>query len=156
MVMWGSNQEVSTQWRRQPKKSGGPKLFSLLVSSKIYNIHAWDPLYIKKLFNGFALISGGVRTERGGPDPSFPRGDATECCICLYYPSNSSIALYIYIQMIMNQNHNYRHPCVATEPIMFCFCLLIFFSFFFIHRSFSETIQPIFTKFSGIVYSGVV
>ena len=27
----------------------------------------------------------------------------------------------------------YRHPCVATEPIMFCFCL------FFIHHSFSET-----------------
>ena len=50
--------------------------------------------------------------------------------------------------------YNYRHPCVATEPIMFCFCL--FFYFFFIHRSFSETTRPILTKFSGIVYSGVV
>ena len=27
---------------------------------------------------------------------------------------------------------------------------------FFIHRSFSETTRPILTKFSGIVYSGVV
>ena len=31
-----------------------------------------------------------------------------------------------------------------------------FFLFFFIHRSFSETTRPILTKFSGIVYSGVV
>ena len=30
------------------------------------------------------------------------------------------------------------------------------FLFIFIHRSFSETTQPIFAKFSGIVYSGVV
>ena len=32
----------------------------------------------------------------------------------------------------------------------------IFIFIFFIHRSFSETTQPILTKFSGIVYSGVV
>ena len=46
-----------------PKKVGGPNHISLLVSSKSSNtnIHAWDtPLYIYKLFNGFALISGGV------------------------------------------------------------------------------------------------
>ena len=34
--------------------------------------------------------------------------------------------------------------------------LFIFILFFFIHPSFSETTRPIFTKFSGIVYSGVV
>ena len=53
----------------------------------------------------------------------------------------------------------YRHPCVATEPIMFYLCLFLFYFFyfyFFIHRSFSETTRPILTKFSGIVYSGVV
>ena len=32
---------------------------------------------------------------------------------------------------------------------------LVFFLFFFIHRSFSETTRPIHTKFSGIVYSSV-
>ena len=49
----------------------------------------------------------------------------------------------------------YRHPCVATEQIMFYFCLFFLF-IFFIHRLFSETTRPILTKFSGIVYSGVV
>ena len=34
--------------------------------------------------------------------------------------------------------------------------LLFIYFYFFIHRSFSETTQPILTKFSGIVYSGVV
>ena len=33
--------------------------------------------------------------------------------------------------------------------------LFIYFLFFFIHRSFSETTRPIHTKFSGIVYSSV-
>ena len=58
------------------------------------------------------------------------------------------------------------------EPIMFYVGLLsallrskgadyvlrrfIFFFFFFIHRSFPETTWPIFVKFSGNVYSGVV
>ena len=51
----------------------------------------------------------------------------------------------------------HRHPCVATDPIMFCFCLFfIYFYLFFIHRLFSETTRRISTKFSGIVYSGVV
>ena len=36
-----------------------------------------------------------------------------------------------------------------------CFAT-VFFYLFFIHRSFSETTRPILTKFSGIVYSGVV
>ena len=48
-----------------PKKVGGPSHFSLLVSSKSYNIHTYRippaPIY-KKLFNGFVLISGGVWT----------------------------------------------------------------------------------------------
>ena len=53
--------------------------------------------------------------------------------------------------------HYYRQSCVATQPIMFCYGLFfLFFLNFFIHRSFSETTQPILTKFSGIVYSGVV
>ena len=52
----------------------------------------------------------------------------------------------------------YRHPCVATEPIMFNLLLFIYlyFFYFFIHSSFSETTRPILTKFSVIVYSGVV
>ena len=54
----------------------------------------------------------------------------------------------------LNKITCYRHPCLATELIMFYFCLFIFY--FFIHRSFSETTRPILTKFSGIVYSGVV
>ena len=49
----------------------------------------------------------------------------------------------------------YRHPCEATEPIMFYFCLCLFL-FFKIQHSFSETTRPILAKFSGIVYSGVV
>ena len=52
----------------------------------------------------------------------------------------------------------YRQPCVATRRL--CFATVYFFYFyffyFFIQRSFSETTQPILTKFSGIVYSGVV
>ena len=36
------------------------------------------------------------------------------------------------------------------------YVLLRFIFIFFIHRSFSETTRPILTKFSGIVYSGVV
>ena len=40
--------------------------------------------------------------------------------------------------------------------LLFIFHLFIYFIFFFIHRSFSETARPIITKFSGIVYSGVV
>ena len=34
--------------------------------------------------------------------------------------------------------------------------IYLFIYFFFIHRSFSETTRPILTKFSGIVYSGLV
>ena len=34
--------------------------------------------------------------------------------------------------------------------------LFYFIFYFFIYRSSSETTQPIFVKFSGIVYSGVV
>ena len=49
---------------------------------------------------------------------------------------------------------NYRQPCVATQAADYV--LPLFFFFFFIHRSFSETTRPILTKFSGIVYSGVV
>ena len=41
---------------------GGPNHFSLLVSSKSYNINTWvSPIY-KNLLNGFSLISGGVWT----------------------------------------------------------------------------------------------
>ena len=36
------------------------------------------------------------------------------------------------------------------------YVLLLFIFYFFIHRLFSETTRPILTKFSGIVYSGVV
>ena len=60
-------------------------------------------------------------------------------------------------QVQMHLSDNYRQPCVATQPIMFCYGLFFYFYFyFFIHRSFTETTQPILTKFSGIVYSGVV
>ena len=60
-------------------------------------------------------------------------------------------------QMAVEQRSRfyYRHPCLATEPIMFHFCLFIFF-ILIIHRSFSKTTRPIFAKYSGIVYSGVV
>ena len=70
---------------------------------------------------------------------------------------------------------NYRQPCVATQPIMFCYGLFyllsaalrsnaadyvlplfIYFFLFFIQLSFSETTGPILTKFSEIVYSSVV
>ena len=34
--------------------------------------------------------------------------------------------------------------------------IFFIFLFFFIHRSFPETTRPIFVKFSGNVYSGVV
>ena len=45
----------------------------------------------------------------------------------------------------------------SKAPIMFYLCLFYFlFFYFFIHRSFSETTRPILTKFSGIVYSGLV
>ena len=45
----------------------------------------------------------------------------------------------------------YRHPCIATLSD-YCFPSV----YFFIHGSCSETTRPIFAKFSGIVYSGVV
>ena len=48
----------------------------------------------------------------------------------------------------------YRQPCVATRRL--CFTSVYFYLFFFIQLSFSETTGPILTKFSGIVYSGVV
>ena len=50
----------------------------------------------------------------------------------------------------------------SNAPIMFYLCLFFdyifrfIFFFFFIQLSFSETTGPILTKFSGIVYSGVV
>ena len=53
-------QEACGQCRCQPKNVGGPNLDSLLVSSRSYNIHTWDPLYIKILFYRFVLISRGV------------------------------------------------------------------------------------------------
>ena len=55
-----------------PKK-WGPNHVSLLVSSKSYTIHTWGtPPYVKKLFNGFALIPRGVWAEVGGSGPLFP------------------------------------------------------------------------------------
>ena len=50
----------------------------------------------------------------------------------------------------------YRHPCVATvaDYVLLLFIFILFI--FFYSRSFSETTRPILTKFSGIVYSGVV
>ena len=59
----------------------------------------------------------------------------------------------ITVLVFVNMNY-YRHLCVASEPIMFYYCLFLFF--IFIHRSLSETTRPILTKYSGIVYSGVV
>ena len=50
----------------------------------------------------------------------------------------------------------YRHPCVATRADYVLLRFIYFIFFFFIQRSFSETTRPILTKFSGIVYSGVV
>ena len=46
----------------------------------------------------------------------------------------------------------------STKVADYVLLLFIYFLFlfFFIHRSFSETTWPILTKFSGIVYSGVV
>ena len=45
----------------------------------------------------------------------------------------------------------------AADYVLLLFIfLLLFLYLFFIHRSFSETTRPILTKFSGIVYSGVV
>ena len=50
--------------------------------------------------------------------------------------------------------------CLLSAPLRsnggrLCFAT-VYFYFFFIHRSFSETTRPILTKFSGIVYSGLV
>ena len=58
----------------------------------------------------------------------------------------------ITVLVFINMNY-YRHPCVATVAD---YVLLLFIFIFFIHRSFSETTRPILTKFSGIVYSGLV
>ena len=49
----------------------------------------------------------------------------------------------------------YRHPCVATRADYVLLRFILFFKFF-IQRSFSETTRLILTKFSGIVYSGLV
>ena len=50
-------------------------------------------------------------------------------------------------------------PTTVADYVLLLFIFIFFyflFLFFFIHRSFSETTRPILTKFSGIVYSGVV
>ena len=44
----------------------------------------------------------------------------------------------------------------GADYVFLQFIFFIYFFNFFIHRSFSETTRPILTKFSGIVYSGVV
>ena len=55
------------------QKSGGPKLFSLLVSSKIYNIHAWDTphIYIKTFQRICAILRRGLNRS-GGSGPPIP------------------------------------------------------------------------------------
>ena len=44
----------------------------------------------------------------------------------------------------------------AVADYVLLLFIYLFILFFLIHRSFSETARPIITKFSGIVYSGVV
>ena len=64
------------------------------------------------------------------------------------------LLLIVNIWCAKPQHVFYRHPCVATEPIMFYFCL--FFYFFLYWPFVLKTTLPILTKFSGIVYSGVI
>ena len=63
------------QWRRQPKKWGGPNNFSLLMSSKklqyTYMGPPPPPIY-KTLLNGFAQISGGSEQKWGVRTHPFP------------------------------------------------------------------------------------
>ena len=61
-----------------PKKVGGPNHISLLVNSKSYNLHAWDPPISKKTFQWICanLRRGLNRTGGSGPTHS-PHGDAT-------------------------------------------------------------------------------
>ena len=74
-------------------------------------------------------------------------------------PLRSNGADYVLLLFILFLFIFYRQPCVATQAadyVLPLFILFFFFFFFFIHCSFSETTRPILTKFSGIVYSGVV
>ena len=83
------------------------------------------------------------------------------CCYSLFIIGtrvrSTKVADYVLLLFIY-----YRHPCVAkvADYVLLLFIYFYFFIFFlfyfFIHRSFSETTRPIITKFSGIVYSGVV
>ena len=53
-----------------PKNVGGPNYVSLLVSSKNYNIHTWDPPISKKTFQRIPRLSheGSEQKWGGGPD----------------------------------------------------------------------------------------
>ena len=69
----GSAKGGARQWRRQPKKVGGPNHFSLLVSSKeLQYTYMGYPLYIKKTFQRIcANLRRGLNIS-GGPDPPIP------------------------------------------------------------------------------------
>ena len=59
---------------------GGPNHFSLLVSSKINNLHTWGTPYIQKTFQRICtnLRRGLNQSGGGGSGPTHsPRGDAT-------------------------------------------------------------------------------
>ena len=74
---------------------------------------------------------------------------------CIYYrhPCVATVADYVLLQFIIGTR--VRSTKVA-DYVLLLFIYFFIFIIFFIHRSFSETTRPILTKFSGIVYSGVV
>ena len=76
------SEHACKQWRRQPKKSGGPNNFSLLVSSKKLQYTCMGPpppLYIKYFSTDLRKSQERSEQKWGVRTPHSPRGDATAC-----------------------------------------------------------------------------
>ena len=76
------------------------------------------------------------------------------------HTSNASLSTDFFHTQLIQVRHNRVCWLSRRVPIPYRISSIsssfIFLNFFFIQRSFSETTRPILTKFSGIVYSGVV
>ena len=89
-------------------------------------------------------------------------------CLFFYrHPCVATVANYVCFCLSASLRSNGGRLCFTSVYFLsaplrsnggrLCFATVyLFFFIFFIHRLFSETTRPILTKFSGIVYSGVV
>ena len=77
------------------------------------------------------------------------------------HTSNASLSTDFFHTQLIQVRHNRVRWLSRRVPIPYRISgilssFIYFFFIFFFQRSFSETTRPILTKFSGIVYSGVV